>query len=134
MQTTFNKRRQGHQSLVEFSPTVITTGSYPFSVQEYRRTSIISVVQTNIVSTIEQPVFAEKLLVNLGEILATTLVNILEELSKYNRDAVYPITSILEPYLKTQQELFAHMPPKSSREITVNVARSGKAKPTVSLD
>lgn len=133
MQTTFNKRLS-HQSLVEFSPTVITTGSYPFPVQEHQRTSNVSVVQTNIVSTLEQPVFAENLLVHLGEILATTLVNILEELSKYNRDAVYPITSILEPYLKTQQELFAHIPPKSSREITINVARGGKARPTVSLD
>src|SRR5712692_3929265 len=40
----------------------------------------------------------------------------------------------LKPYLEIDRDLYARMPPKSSREVTIDVTVRGKAKPKASLD
>ena len=74
------------------------------------------------------------MLITVGKQLATTLVHVLDQLSDYNQEAIHPKISNIEPYLETNRELYAPMPPKSSREVVVNITREGKAKPKASLD
>src|SRR5260221_160951 len=52
----------------------------------------------------------------------------------YDKPAIYRIVSILEPYMETTQELDLHMPPISSRRVTVNVTDRGRAKPDLYIE
>lgn len=76
----------------------------------------------------------EYMLVTLGKHLATILAQIIDQLSISNREAINPIISIIKPYIETDQDLYVHMPPKSSREVIINITRQGKAKPKADLD
>lgn len=76
----------------------------------------------------------EYMLVTLGKHLATALTQIIDQLGAYNPKAISPIISIIEPYIETDRDLYVHMPPKSSREVTFNITRQGKAKPKADLD
>ncbi len=58
----------------------------------------------------------------------------LDQLRAYNERAVYPIMSILEPYMKATEELDLRMPPLSSRRVTINVTDRGRAKPDLSIE
>lgn len=76
----------------------------------------------------------EYMLVTLGKHLATILTQIIDQLGAYNPKAISPIISIIEPYIETDRDLDVHMPPKSSREVTLNITKQGKAKPKADLD
>jgi hypothetical protein len=74
----------------------------------------------------------EILLVSRGKQLARELADILDLLQRFNREAIGPIISIVEPYMETDQNFSRwHMPPKSSEIITVDVTHQGKAKPRI---
>src|SRR5438270_10624625 len=64
-----------------------------------------------------------------GKFLAQELHDILVDLRLYHAETIYPIMSILEPFIQPTEELNLDMPPKSSRRITINVTRTGRAKP-----
>ncbi len=72
---------------------------------------------------------AAEILSELSKVLATLLANVLYELNKYDPKAVYPIVSILEPYIETSSELDLDMPPISSTRITAKVTDRGRAEP-----
>ena len=55
------------------------------------------------------------------------LAMILGDLKNLNKDAIYPITFILQPYIG-QNELNLLIPPVSTREAIANDADSGKAE------
>ena len=85
-------------------------------------------------NTVLTSAYNEHMLVTVGKGLAEALAKILDQLSQYDKDATDPIISILEPYIEKSQDLYVHMPPKSSREVTIEVTVRGKAKPKASLD
>jgi hypothetical protein len=123
---------QNYQPPVEFSSTtyvyIPSTPSHPFHAQ------IHAAWLANTTNWVEQPAHPEQLLIVMGKLLATRLAYILEQLWDYNQEAIHPITSIIEPFIESERELYAHIPPKRSREITLTVTRGGKAKPEASLD
>lgn len=82
----------------------------------------------------ELPALTEYRLIYTGRLLAVMLAHTLDQLKNYNKGAIHPIVSFIEPYKNVNQELYAHMPPKASREVTIEVTRRGKAKPRASLD
>jgi hypothetical protein len=88
----------------------------------------------NIPPDIQASALRDHLLITLGKYLATALTQIIDQLSAYNPEAVYPIIEIIEPYIETDQDSYLRMPPKSSREVVINVTRQGKAKPKAHLD
>ncbi|SRR6266436_1988649 len=75
-----------------------------------------------------------KSLIHFGNILAGLLAIVLDQLRAYNEQAVYPIVSILEPYMEPIQEIDFHIPPKSSREVIIEVIREGRAVPKIYFD
>ena len=123
---------QNYQPPVEFSPTtylyIPSTSSHPFHAQ------IQTAWLANTANWIERPALPEQFLILMGKLLATRLAYILEQLRDYNQEEIHPIISIIEPFIEPERELYAHMPPKKSREITLTVTRGGKAKPKASLD
>lgn len=76
----------------------------------------------------------EYLLIAVGEYHARQLVKVLGALRPLNEDAIYSITSILEPYMEATEELDLHMPPLSSRKVTINVTDRGRAKPDLYIE
>jgi hypothetical protein len=64
-----------------------------------------------------------------GKFLAQELHDILVDLRLYQAETIYPIMSILEPFIEATGELSIDMPPKSSRRVTINITRRGRAKP-----
>src|SRR5690349_5519094 len=57
----------------------------------------------------ETPTQAEQRLITSGELLATRLAKVLDQLRTYNQAAVYYIMSILEPYIEITPELDLRM-------------------------
>ncbi|HJT55304.1 MAG TPA: hypothetical protein VJ761_02325 [Ktedonobacteraceae bacterium] len=82
---------------------------------------------------VELPALTEHMLLILGEHLAMALTKILDQLNRYNQEAVFQIASIVEPYT-APQKYEEHMPAKSSREVVINLTRGGKPKPKAHLD
>jgi hypothetical protein len=123
---------QNYQPPVELSPTtyLYIPGNPTHLFQAQIHT--VSLVTTS--NWIEQPIHPEQFLMIMGKLLATKLASILEQLRDYNLEYIHPITSIIEPFIEPERDLYAHMPPKKSREITLTVTRGGKAKPKASLD
>ncbi len=116
------------QSQQNNPPAVVEFNYTP--VQEY--SLILPPISTgNISQTQEKHVMQEYALVSLGVLFATGLAKILDMLRTRNQQAVYHILSILEPYIETDQNLYVRMPPKSSRKVTIEVTRHGKAKPKI---
>jgi hypothetical protein len=70
----------------------------------------------------------------IAEHLAMGLAQTLSILEVYDKPAIYRIVSILEPYMEATQELDLHMPPISSRRVTVNVTDRGRAKPDLYIE
>ncbi len=103
--------------------------SYYFIPQISRLSTV-----NNPIAEVTAPVSAEYSLISISKLLAVALVHTLEQLKSYNEEAIYPIASLIEPYQNTNKDLTAHMPPKSSKEVTIEVTRRGKAKPKASLD
>jgi len=90
---------------------------------------------SNTTPSVTSSAIAEYRLTILGKLLATMLAHTLDQLKNYNEEAIYPILSLLEPYSRdTDQELYVRMPPKSSREVIIEVTRQGRAKPKADLD
>jgi len=73
-------------------------------------------------------------LASIGMLLAKLLAYTLDQLRTYNERAVYPIMSILEPYMEPIQEIDFHIPPKSSRDVIIELTREGKAVPKIHFD
>lgn len=73
-------------------------------------------------------------LVSFGVLLATGLAKTLDQIRAFNEQAIYPIMSILEPYMQPIQEIDFHIPPKSSREVIIEVTREGRAVPKIYFD
>jgi hypothetical protein len=78
---------------------------------------------------IEGTKLVEYLLALTGIQYAKRLASILDELGKLNSEAIYPIMSILDPYIEPIPIIDFHVPPKSSREFTIEVTREGRTKP-----
>jgi len=57
----------------------------------------------------------EGFLITAGTYYAMQLAKVLDALSNIKRDAIYPITAILEPYIGTTE--LAHMPVIANREV-----------------
>jgi hypothetical protein len=64
-----------------------------------------------------------------GKLLAQELHDILVDLSPHHAETIYPIMSILAPFIEATEELNLDMPPKSSRRVAINITHRGKAKP-----
>ena len=114
------------QSIQSYLPPAIelpTTAYIAFTPNRNYQATLPTFVG-NIAVTHEQ---VEYLLITVGEYHARQLVRVLDALKTVNEDAVYPITSILEPYMKVTEELDLHMPPLSSRRVTINVIDRGRA-------
>jgi len=71
----------------------------------------------------------ERFLITAGEYYAVQLIRVLDALKNLNEDAIYPITSIIGPYIDTT-ELYLLMPPTSSTSITTNALNKETAEPT----
>lgn len=115
MQTIQN--RAGGQLLAEHQPRAYVTGTH-------------SVFHPQI----ESSELREYYLITHGKLLAKMLAQTLDQLRAYNEEAVYPIVSILEPYMEITQELDLRMPPISSRKVTLNVTDRGRAEPDLDLE
>ncbi len=119
------------QSQQNNPPAVVEFNYTP--VQEY--SLILPPISTgNISQTQEKHVMQEYALVSLGVLFATGLAKILDMLRTRNQQAVYHILSILEPYMEPVPELNFSFPPKSSREVIIEVTRKGRVEPIIYLD
>jgi hypothetical protein len=63
------------------------------------------------------------LLIAYGEYYAIQLTRVLDVLATYHQDAIEPIMSILDPYIEPIPVIDFHIPPKSSREIEIEIFR-----------
>src|SRR5260370_12701655 len=70
----------------------------------------------------------------IAEQLAIGLAQTLGVLEIYDKPSVNRIMSILNPYIEEIQELDFHIPPKSSREVIIEVTREGKVPQHFHLD
>jgi hypothetical protein len=88
-------------------------------------TTGVDVQLTNMHSTQVQALtsFAEQLAIGLAQTL-----NILKI---YNEPAINQIMTVLEPYMEAIPEIDFHIPPKSSREVIIEVTREGRATPKI---
>jgi len=124
MQTQEIEKNPNYHSVVEFNYTPI---------QEYYLPSP-PIPTGNISQTTAMLSLNENRLASVGMLLASMLAYTLDQLRAYNERAVYPIMSILEPYMKVTEELDLRMPPLSSRRVTINVTDRGRAKPDLSIE
>jgi len=76
----------------------------------------------------------EYILTTFGKQLATMLAEILRQLTIYNKEAIYPILSVIEPFMETEQNQNIAIPPRSSREVTIEITREGRVTPKIYLD
>src|SRR5438105_861327 len=72
---------------------------------------------------------AEDLLINAGRFYAMEIYRILRVLKNINKDAIYPIVSIIEPFMEVTEELDIDMPPISSTRGIARVRDRGTAEP-----
>jgi hypothetical protein len=72
-------------------------------------------------------------LTSLTEQLAVWLVKALNVLRVYNEPAIYPIMSILEPYMEETPDIDFSFPPKSSQDVIIKVTNRGRVTPTISI-
>ncbi len=130
---------QAFQSIQSYQPpakSLSTVDVTHISNISYSFTPHVSTPFTvsNTTKGVESAKLIEYRLISFGKLLAITLANTLNQLRNYNEEAIYPIVSFIEPYKKVDQDLYVRMPPKSSREVTIEVIRRGKAKPKADLD
>jgi hypothetical protein len=76
------------------------------------------------------PMLSEFRLVSLGMLLAKRLADTLDQIRVYNRLAIYPIMSILEPYIEEAEELVLDMSLISSIRSIAGVIDRGTAEPS----
>ncbi len=76
----------------------------------------------------------KQILTFIAEHLAIGLAQTLSVLEIYDKPSVYRIMSILDPYIEEIPELDFHIPPKSSREVTIEVTREGRVPPHFHFD
>jgi hypothetical protein len=124
MQAQEIERNPNYHLVVEFNYTPI---------QEYYLPSP-PIPTGNISQTTAMLSLNENRLASVGMLLASMLAYTLDQLRAYNERAIYPIMSILEPYMKATEELDLRMPPLSSRRVTINVTDRGRAKPDLSIE
>lgn len=124
MQTQGLQRNPNNPSVVEFNYTPI---------QEYYLPSP-PIPTGNALQTTTMPSLNEQRLASVGMLLAHMLAVTLDQLRIYNERAIYPIMSILEPYMEPIQEIDFHIIPKSSRDVIIEVTREGKAVPKIHFD
>jgi len=133
---------QNYLPLVEFSPTKYVYISEASEALQLQVSQISGTPQTTpdhshlslALPLQKQLIDQEQILLAIGKMLAIQLASILEQFKADHREATSSIIAILEPYLNTHQELDTCIPPKFSREITINVSRGGKVRPEASLD
>lgn len=92
----------------------------------------ISIIE--IIAILELSSLTEDQLPQLGNQLAILLAKVLDELEKNNQEAIGPIVSILEPYMPPTPDFKIHIPPKSSREVTIQLTDLGRVLPKIYLD
>lgn len=130
---------QSYQPVADLPPTVVVAYT-PIVAYTSNRSELLTsrdcwpISTTILTQTTETPVLSEYRLITLGKQLATKLAEILDQLKVHNEEAVYPIMSILEPYMETTEELDFSFPPKSSREVIIEITRRGKVEPTIYFD
>ena len=69
-----------------------------------------------------------------GKLLAQQLHDILVDLRLYHAEAIYPIMSILEPFIEATEEWNLDMPPKSPITVVAKVIDRGKARPEFNFE
>lgn len=114
-------------------PTQSTQAGTASVALTLNRSNFLTPLAVSIGNVIETPAQAESMLIILGEHLAMWLAEVLDVLRTYNEEAIYPIVSILEPYMETS-ELDLRMPPISSRRVIINVTDRGRAKPDLYIE
>lgn len=75
------------------------------------------------------PMLSEFRLVSLGMQLAKRLADTLDQIRVFNRLAIYPIVSILEPYIEEAEEMVLDMSPISSIRSIARIIDRGTAEP-----
>jgi hypothetical protein len=80
------------------------------------------------------PSLSQFRLVSLGIHLAKLLVRTLDQIRAYNGQAIYPIMSILEPYIGEAEELVLDMPPISSIRGIARAIDRGTAEPEFNFE
>ena len=107
----------------------------PPTIELPKTTNVVFTPNKNYQATLSISVGnVENLLITFGKYYAIQLIRVLDALKTLNEDAIYPITSILEPYMEPIPELNFSFPPKSSREVIIEVTRKGRVEPTIYLD
>lgn len=132
MQTFQNEHT--HLALVNSSSTTNVTYTPRPNMNYHFTPQITGLSSRKDTTEIATSVSIEYSLISISMLLAVALVHTLEQLKGYNEEAIYPIASLIEPYQDTGKNLTTYMPPRSSREVTIEVTRRGKAKPKASLD
>jgi hypothetical protein len=94
------------------------------SFNSWRDITIGSISQMTVI-----PMLSEFRLFSLGMQLAKRLANTLDQIRVYNRLAIYPIVSILEPYIEEAEELVLDISPISSIRRIARVIDSGRVEP-----
>jgi len=86
-------------------------------------------ITTGSISQITITPSLSELSVYLGIQLAKMLAHTLDQVRVYNRQAIYPIMSILEPYIEEAEELVLDMPPIRSVQGIAEVIDRGRVEP-----
>lgn len=111
----------GHPANITFIPHANLQASWPVTTGVNPQTTDIRAAQAQALSS-------------LAEHLAIWLAGTLDVLRTYNEQAIYPIMSILEPYMEEAPELDFSFPPKSSQDVTIKVISRGRVTPTISIE
>jgi hypothetical protein len=110
----------GHSANIAFIPQVNLQANLSISTGANARTTDMHAAQV-------------QALTSLTEQLAVWLVKALNVLKVYNEPAIYPIMSILEPYMEETPDIDFSFPPKSSQDVTIKVINRGRVTPTISI-
>src|SRR5713226_4645870 len=122
---------QTHE-LQRIQPPIVEFGHSPqvdvFPIIE-RESFVMPISTGSFAQWTQTPWLDEHRLASRARRCAIELASLLEQLKASNEQVIYPIISILEPYMKATEELDLRMPPLSSRRVTINVTDRGRAKP-----
>jgi hypothetical protein len=111
----------GHSATITFIPHANLQASWPVTTGVNAQTTDIRAAQTQALSS-------------LAEHLAVWLARTLDVLRGYDEQAIYPIMSILEPYMEETPDIDFPFPPKSSRDVTIKVTNRGRVTPTLFIE
>jgi len=113
-------------------PTNLTISSQVITISPEdasRLGSLRDITTGNISQTTSTLSLNDNRLISFGVLLATGLAKTLNQIRALNEQAIYPIMSILEPFIEVPEALNLDMPPKSSLRVVAKVIDKGKAEP-----